>query len=276
MGRGLAAILLVSAAATTAPAGAVAQDEPSPEDVERARETFESAREAYEAGDYEAALAGFRETYRLTQNFEILYNIAQCADRLRRDDVALEAYRAYLEGQPAEQDRAQVEARIAVIERNLAEEEGRIQRELEERERRRAEEAALREQLERERAAAEEARRNRPDPPPDPGAAPWLVLGAGGAVAAAGIVLVVLAELDAACVTDPTGCVQDPANPSWGEVSDRYARIEGLRVAGWSSLGLGVAAAIAGLTWALVSQSARDSFEVVVGPATVGLRGSFR
>ncbi len=260
--------MLLALAAVASAQEAYAQDV----DLARARAAFERALVAYEGGDYEAAMRGFQEAHELTGNAEILYNVAQCADRLRRDDIALAAYRGYLEGVPDSEDREAVEARIAVLERDLAEEEARVEREVAERERRRQERERLEAQLAQEREAAERARRERPA---DPGAAPWVVLGAGGAAAAAGVVLVVIGELDAACVSEPSGCVTDPSQPRWAEVSDAYGRAEALRIAGWVSIGVGAAAIVAGLTWGIASVSVSEDTALRFGPGGVSYAGVF-
>jgi tetratricopeptide (TPR) repeat protein len=88
---------------------------------EAARLTFESAREAFVAGDYEVALARFRQAYQLSPRPGLLYNIAQTLDRLRRDEETVEALREYLRVAPEAQNRSEVEARIRVLERALAE-----------------------------------------------------------------------------------------------------------------------------------------------------------
>ena len=85
---------------------------------EAARITFESAREAFVAGDYETALARFRQAYELSPRPGLLYNIAQSLDRLRRDEETLQALRDYLAAAPQARNRAEVEARIAVLESN--------------------------------------------------------------------------------------------------------------------------------------------------------------
>lgn len=99
---------------------AAAQQDQSQLD-EAARLTFESAREAFVAGDYETALARFRQAYQLSQRPGLLYNIAQTLDRLRRDEETLTALRDYLNAAPDAPNRSEVEARIRVLERALAE-----------------------------------------------------------------------------------------------------------------------------------------------------------
>ncbi len=128
---GVAAAALIAAltlALTLAPA-AHAQDaspppsgqEPAQTDAldEAARLTFESAREAFVAGDYETALVRFRQAYQLSNRPGLLYNIAQTLDRLRRDEETVQALRDYLAAYPAAPNRSEVEARIRVLEATL-------------------------------------------------------------------------------------------------------------------------------------------------------------
>lgn len=88
---------------------------------EAARLTFESAREAFVAGDYETALARFRQAYQLSPRPGLLYNIAQSLDRLRRDEETVQVLREYLRAAPDAPNRSEVEARIRVLERSIAE-----------------------------------------------------------------------------------------------------------------------------------------------------------
>ncbi len=98
-----------------------------------ARLTFQSARQAFLAGDYELALERFQQAYRLSPRPMLLFNIAATLDRLRRDEETVVYLRRYLEEQPMASDRTEVEARIRVLE-----------------------------------AAIEERRASQPDPEPDP------------------------------------------------------------------------------------------------------------
>ncbi len=110
-------VLVGSALATTA----FAQPQDQSQLDEAARLTFESAREAFVAGDYETALARFRQAYQLSARPGLLYNIAQTLDRLRRDEETLQALRDYLSAAPDAPNRSEVEARIRVLERAIAE-----------------------------------------------------------------------------------------------------------------------------------------------------------
>jgi tetratricopeptide (TPR) repeat protein len=101
---------------------ASAQDAVAPADGqadEAARLTFELARQAFVAGDYETALQRFRQAYSMSARPGLLYNIAQTLDRLRRDEETVTALREYLEALPDSPNRSEVEARIRVLEASL-------------------------------------------------------------------------------------------------------------------------------------------------------------
>jgi len=59
-----------------------------------ARQYFERGREAFEQADYESSLVYFRHAYRLSGRGELQYNIGVAADRLQREEEALEALRS--------------------------------------------------------------------------------------------------------------------------------------------------------------------------------------
>ena len=119
-----------------------------------ARLTFQRAREAFVGGDYEEALRLFRQAYELSPRPVLLYNIAATLDRLRRDAEAVEALQAYLEADPEAPERAEIEARIRVLQAGIAEREAEAAARDAEQQQREAELEA-----ERERLAAEDAER---------------------------------------------------------------------------------------------------------------------
>jgi tetratricopeptide (TPR) repeat protein len=80
-----------------------------------ARLLFEAASRAFADARYDTALARFREAYTLSARPALLYNIGQCADRLRRDDEALEAFERYLAAMPDAPNAAEVRTRIAAL-----------------------------------------------------------------------------------------------------------------------------------------------------------------
>lgn len=109
---GVAVALVVQFAATTAMAQAPSASEAHDEE---ARALFEAGRAAFAEGRYEEALERFRASYTLSPRPTLLYNIGHAADRLRRDDEALEAFGQYLAALPDAPNRAEVESRVAAI-----------------------------------------------------------------------------------------------------------------------------------------------------------------
>ncbi|MCB9601984.1 MAG: tetratricopeptide repeat protein [Sandaracinus sp.] len=163
-----------------------------------ARLTFQAAREAFSAGNYELALDRFEQAYQLSPRPVLLYNIGVTLDRLRRDEDAVARFTEYLERVPDAPDRTEVEARIRVLQHAIDE--------------RRTQDAAREEQ---ERLAREEAERraqeeiNRQNggggtptqPEESSGLHPAIALGVGGAALVAGG-LIVWSGLDASSRND--------------------------------------------------------------------------
>jgi len=92
----------------------------SPDD-EVARGLFQAGKAAYQAGKYEDALSFFEQAHARSGRPELLFNIAQAAERLRQDQKALEMFRAYLSQVPNAANRVEVEARIKQLEQWVAE-----------------------------------------------------------------------------------------------------------------------------------------------------------
>ena len=113
---GLGAWVLVLALAT----GANANAEERTNDV-AGRQYFERGRQAFESADYESALTYFRHAYRLSQRGELQYNIGVTADRLQREEEALEAFERYLRETENPTREAEARERIEVLERSVAE-----------------------------------------------------------------------------------------------------------------------------------------------------------
>ncbi len=84
-----------------------------------ARELFLAGRAAYDAGRYEEALTQFQRAHSLSGRNELLFNIGQSFDRLRRDADAIEAFERYLETGPAQDEQVAIEARLAILRRHV-------------------------------------------------------------------------------------------------------------------------------------------------------------
>lgn len=94
----------------------------TPDDA-AAREYFERGRSAFDQADYEGALVYFRHAYRLSRRSELQYNIGVAADRLQRDEEALEAFERYLEESENPERDSEVRERIHALRQSIAQRE---------------------------------------------------------------------------------------------------------------------------------------------------------
>ncbi|MDH3200226.1 MAG: hypothetical protein OEM15_04970 [Myxococcales bacterium] len=117
--RACSAVVLVLSA-SVAGASTSAQE---PEDDTAAREYFEKGRVAFDGADYERALVYFRHAYRLSQRSELQYNIGVAADRLQREDEALEAFEQYLAASEEPEREAEVRERVNALRASIEERE---------------------------------------------------------------------------------------------------------------------------------------------------------
>jgi tetratricopeptide (TPR) repeat protein len=89
------------------------------QDVGKARELFVSGSKHFDLGEYEQALADFKEAYRVKDDPVLLYNIAQCHRLLKHDEEALRAYKSFLHRAPESPVRPEVEQRIIALEQSI-------------------------------------------------------------------------------------------------------------------------------------------------------------
>jgi hypothetical protein len=132
-----------------------------------------------------------------------------------------------------------------------------------------------------------------------PGIAPWIVAGAGGAVAITGVILWVSGNSKLSTAADKFNSLRDPAGKGCadpgrlkglGDITAECRSLEedgnsgkSTRTVGMILTGVGVAAAGAGIAWAILgnknSSSGGDSASLVITPgpglAGLGLSGSF-
>lgn len=208
---------------------------------EEARALYSAGEIAYNEGRFQSALDYFQRAYELSSRPALLFNVGSAAERVRQDDVALAAFERYLAELPDAPNRAAVEARIQILRSAIAE-----------REAREAREAAAAE------AAAAEAARGAADAPVDAdepsesggsSVVPWIMVGAGGGVAALGAVFVGLGYKDAGSVEDA------PQGSDWSSVSGAYDRAPRRQGIGFALVGVGVAAAVTGVILAVTGDS---------------------
>jgi tetratricopeptide (TPR) repeat protein len=117
--RGLVVVLAVLAASPAhAQEGGVAGDAEA-----RARELTDSGRRHYDVGEYDEAIADYREAYRLSPRPGLLFNLGQ-AFRLKGDCLtATRMYRNYLRLEPGSKHRELVEQHLAALAECAAERE---------------------------------------------------------------------------------------------------------------------------------------------------------
>ncbi|HXU72165.1 MAG TPA: tetratricopeptide repeat protein [Polyangia bacterium] len=82
----------------------------------RARQLYSVGRDAYNAGDFAKALDAFKESFSLSHEPALLYNIASALQGLKQPHEAAEELRSYLRLKPADPDRPQIEERIRTLE----------------------------------------------------------------------------------------------------------------------------------------------------------------
>ena len=87
---------------------------------DEARALFNAGRVAFDDARYADALGHFRRAHELSGRTELLYNIGLAADRLRRDEEALEAFEAYLRELPDSPRSDDIRARVEILRETLA------------------------------------------------------------------------------------------------------------------------------------------------------------
>jgi len=90
------------------------------ETLQQAKAHFEAGKNAYNAGDYQGAIREFKAAEALRPSPILDYNIGLANEKLQKRRVAVKYYRRYLEGMPSAPNRAQVEASIQQLEREIA------------------------------------------------------------------------------------------------------------------------------------------------------------
>ncbi|MEM9192484.1 MAG: tetratricopeptide repeat protein [Myxococcota bacterium] len=212
---------------------------------EEARGLFQAGAAAFDRGDFEAALRYFRQAHELSGRPLLYYNIGHAAERLRRDEEAMIAFERYLEALPNADNRSAVEARLRVLR------------------------AAIADAARRDRVQPSEAPLPAEEHETTGGPSPWpfVLLGAGVAVAAGGFAFLAMASSAAGNVEDA------PEGTPWQELDADYDRSKTFSVVGGISLAVGGALAVAGAI--LVALDATADTTVALTPTGAMLRGEF-
>lgn len=113
----IACSLLVAASVLAPAARAWADDAPTKEQIEAAKKAYNEGKQLHDAGKLGEAVEKFKESYRLSKNAVLLYNIAFTLDENKQSDDALFYYRKFLSDAPANaSQRSEVEARVKALE----------------------------------------------------------------------------------------------------------------------------------------------------------------
>ena len=212
-----------------------------------AREHFERGRSAFERADYEGALVYFRHAYRLSRKQELQYNIGVAADRLQREEEALEAFEHYLEDSENPARETEVRERINALRQSIAE--------------RQATERALAEATLRYRASAQQ------DELSDGARIPTSAIIGSSALAAVGVAGVAAMSVGLArngsCAREVAGrCVTESSATAWT----------------WVYGGIGIAALAGSATWLVLSakhHKEKRKTQISVSPTGVMVSGTF-
>lgn len=107
------AAICVAIGLTLAAGTAAAQDE----SLNKARQAFDEAQTFYSQGKYAEAAEKFLAAYEARPFAQFLFNAGAAYEKMREYAKAVDHYRRYLEAEPRAEDRAEVEKRIAVLEK---------------------------------------------------------------------------------------------------------------------------------------------------------------
>jgi hypothetical protein len=95
---------------------------PSAADLEKAKKAFAEGKRLFDAKQYAEAVEKFKESYRLSKNPLLLYNVGVTFDQKGDRDMALFYYKKFLADAPAKADqRAEVAARVKELEQQKPE-----------------------------------------------------------------------------------------------------------------------------------------------------------
>src|SRR5262245_15937596 len=92
----------------------------APAAAAQARELSQAGQKLFKQGRFLEAIEKFESAYAVRPHPSLYFNIAKCREELRQPAKALSAYREYLRLSPGATDRVAVEAAMAGLQRQLA------------------------------------------------------------------------------------------------------------------------------------------------------------
>lgn len=124
MNRSIFVGILISLFAVLAPTPSAFADDPAPtkEQLDAAKKAFGEGKTLFDEGKLPEAIEKFKESYRLSRNPLLLYNIGFTLDQAGQKDTALFYYRKFLSDAPKDAaQRKEVTGRVDVIEKEKLE-----------------------------------------------------------------------------------------------------------------------------------------------------------
>jgi tetratricopeptide (TPR) repeat protein len=110
-------VLAIAALALCVLAPAVARAQSDAEKKQKAKEHYAIGTRFFDVGKYGEAVKEYEEAYLLTGDAKLLYNIGQAYRLWDRPEEAVRVYKNYLRQRPEAENRADVEKKIADLER---------------------------------------------------------------------------------------------------------------------------------------------------------------
>lgn len=112
-----AGLTLASPAAAQKKEAPAQKGAPSPDELAKGKEHFARGKKLFDKKNYKGAVLEFKESFRLTRNPLLLYNIGYTFDQLGEKSLALFYYQKYLQQAPeSDGNRQPAEARAQVLE----------------------------------------------------------------------------------------------------------------------------------------------------------------
>ena len=122
MNRSIISLLVALAALVVVPAAALADDPaPTPAQMAKAKKAFQDGKKLHEQKKLPEAIEKFKESYNLSKNPLLLYNIGLTMDEAGMEDLALFYYRKFLADAPADAaQRETVTTRVKELEKKFS------------------------------------------------------------------------------------------------------------------------------------------------------------
>jgi hypothetical protein len=119
--RSIITLLVALAALIVVPTVSLADDPaPTPAQIAKAKKAFQEGKKLHEQKKLPEAIEKFKESYNLSKNPLLLYNIGLTMDEAGMEDLALFYYRKFLADAPADaQQRDTVSERVKVLEKKF-------------------------------------------------------------------------------------------------------------------------------------------------------------